>query len=96
MFLTEQYDHRPANKKLNSHAEVPVDYNHAHEDPVVVQDGPHEVKSKISPNLVDFNETKYLQSSHKNADAYKLNAFNQIESDKLHSDRHIPDTRNYK
>ena len=53
-------------------------------------------KKKVSPNLIGFNETKYLQSSHKNSDAYKLNAFNQVESDRLHSDRLVPDTRNYK
>ena len=74
-----------------------MDYHQPEQDIAVVDDGPKKEQPKqISPNLIDFNETKYLVSSHKNADAYKLNAFNQVESDKLHSDRLIPDTRNYK
>ena len=60
------------------------------------QENPSRPKLRVSPNLVDFNETQYILSSHKNSDAYKLNAFNQAESDKLPSDRAIPDTRNYK
>ncbi|CAI8012813.1 Polypeptide N-acetylgalactosaminyltransferase 2 [Geodia barretti] len=92
------YDHRPANKKLNSHAEVPVDYHQVKQDQQVAEDDSplKDQPKKVSPNLIGFNETKYLRSSHKNSDAYKLNAFNQVESDKLHSDRLIPDTRNYK
>jgi hypothetical protein len=94
------YDHRPANKKLNSQAEVPVDYHQVNQDQQVAagDNSPlkEQPKKKVSPNLIGFNETKYLQSSHKNSDAYKLNAFNQVESDRLHSDRLVPDTRNYK
>lgn len=48
-----------------------------------------------SPNLEGFNETFYISTGHKDKDSYKLNAFNQEESDKLASDRKIPDTRNY-
>ena len=97
-YLNPQYDHRPANKKLNSHAEVPVDYHQVKQDQQVAEDDSplKDQPKKVSPNLIGFNETKYLRSSHKNSDAYKLNAFNQVESDKLHSDRLIPDTRNYK
>lgn len=51
---------------------------------------------KQSPNLLGFNETEYIAKGHKDRDAYKLNAFNQAESDKLKSDRAIPDTRNYR
>ena len=50
-----------------------------------------------SPNLEGFNETDYISKAHHdNNDAYKLNGFNQGESDKLKSDRTVPDTRNYK
>ena len=48
-----------------------------------------------SPNLEGFNETLYISTGHKDKDSYKLNAFNQAESDRLESDRRIPDTRNY-
>lgn len=48
-----------------------------------------------SPNLVGFNETMYISTGHKDRDSYKLNAFNQEESDNLPSDRSVPDTRNY-
>lgn len=49
-----------------------------------------------SPNLEGFNATNYIATGHKDTDSYKLNAFNQAESDKLLSDRTVPDTRNYK
>lgn len=48
-----------------------------------------------SPNLEGFNETEYIQTGHRDSDSYKLNAFNQEESDRLPSDRSVPDTRNY-
>ena len=53
-----------------------------------------ENEEKRSPNLVGFNETLYLLTASRDADAYKKNAFNQEESDKLPSDRSIPDSRN--
>lgn len=48
-----------------------------------------------SPNLAGFNDTEYISKGHRDKDSYKLNAFNQEESDKLPSDRGVPDTRNY-
>lgn len=52
------------------------------------------VDAKQNPNTLRFNETVYiLGSSRDNTDAYKKNAFNQAESDKLPSNRKIPDTR---
>lgn len=49
-----------------------------------------------SPNLAGFNESAYILGSIKDGkDAYRYNAFNQEESDKLPSDRTVPDTRNY-
>ena len=45
------------------------------------------------PNIADFNETLYIRSEAKDRDAYKKNAFNLAASDKLASDRQIPDTR---
>ena len=53
----------------------------------------HSPKKSVSPNLEGFNETAYVTGSLHDRDAYKLNAFNQEESDKLPSDRSIPDTR---
>ena len=49
-----------------------------------------------SPNLEGFNETAYIHAVQRDPDAYRRNAFNQEESDKLHSDRSVPDTRHYK
>jgi len=46
-----------------------------------------------SPNLVDFNETQYMLTAARDKDAYKRNAFNQEVSDKLASDRPLPDSR---
>ena len=48
-----------------------------------------------SPNLEGFNDTAYIITGRRDKDSYKLNSFNQEESDKLHSDRTIPDTRHY-
>lgn len=48
-----------------------------------------------SPNLEGFNETEYIRLGHRVTDTYKLNAFNQEESDRLASGRSIPDTRNH-
>ena len=54
------------------------------------------ISKRRSPNLEGFNETAYITTSHRDSDSYKLNAFNQEESDKLASDRTVPDTRNYR
>lgn len=40
-----------------------------------------------------FNETRYIFTEPKDKDSYKKNAFNIAASDKLTSDRKIPDTR---
>ncbi len=48
-----------------------------------------------SPNLEGFNETEYISQAHRDSDAYKLNGFNQGESDRLKNDRTVPDTRNH-
>lgn len=85
--LPLQYDHRPPDKKLQ---EEPIHYDN------IPDNQPGKPKPLVSPNLIGFNETQYLLASHKNSDSYKLNAFNQMESDKLASDRPVPDTRNYK
>ena len=85
-----QYDHRiskghlDADKSSNSleHSKYRQDQN--------------EKKIRKSPNLEGFNETGYIYEVQRDPDTYKRNAFNQEESDKLHSDRSIPDTRHYK
>ena len=52
------------------------------------------VNALQNPNTMQFNETAYILTSSKASnDAYKKNAFNQVESDKLPSNRKIPDTR---
>ena len=49
-----------------------------------------------SPNLQGFNETAYILGDMRDrVDAYKYNAFNQEESDKVASDRSVPGTRHY-
>ena len=50
--------------------------------------------AKQNPNTMRFNETAYILGSARDSDdAYKMNAFNQVESDKLPSNRKVPDTR---
>ena len=83
-----QYDHRPPDKK-NSLPHLEDNDNIA----VVVK--PNEKLSAKSPNLEGFNETTYILTSGRDGDAYKRNAFNQEESDKLPSDRSVPDTRHF-
>ena len=58
--------------------------------------GKGEEPNKRSPNLEGFNESLYIGLARKDKDSYKLNAFNQAESDKLRSDRAIPDSRHYR
>ena len=64
--------------------------------PLHERHGDHQlpVVAKQNPNMLRFNESAYiLESSRDSADAYKKNAFNQVESDKLPSNRKVPDTR---
>ncbi len=73
--------------------------NHAEEVPekgIVGRLTKVEVPNQRSPNLEGFNETEYIKSARKDKDSYRLNAFNQAESDKLHSDRSIPDSRHHR
>lgn len=60
------------------------------------QGKPIEGPIRRSPNLEGFNETLYITSGRRHTDSYKLNAFNQAESDKLKSDRNVPDSRHYR
>ena len=80
-----QYDHRSGNS-INERS------NRINHSPS--QQG--DQKRGKSPNLEGFNETAYIHAVRRDPDAYKRNAFNQEESDKLHSDRSVPDTRHYK
>ena len=82
--LILQYDHRISEKYGNG-----MD-NSKH------QRDPSENKKRNSPNLEGFNETSYIYAVRQDPDAYKRNAFNQEASDKLPSDRSIPDTRHYR
>ena len=68
---------------------------HDHDDSKSREDQ-DEMQRRKSPNLEGFNETAYIYGVHQDSDAYKRNAFNQEESDKLRSDRSIPDTRHYR
>eukprot|EP00731_Ephydatia_muelleri_P028154 Em0019g1027a len=71
------YDHRPVEKKLAG-------------DPGKGLEPPH----IVSPNLDGFNEAAYINGSSRDKnDPYRRNSFNQVESDRLRSDRAIPDSR---
>ncbi len=90
--LSAQYDHRSPEGRL-------IKSSDGDEGGNAVPPGEHTPGKKAtakSPNLEGFNETAYILGSPKNQDTYRLNAFNQAESDKLNSARMIPDTRNYK
>lgn len=84
------YDHRSPEQSQNKGQQI--SHNH-HQKPSVIHSNEAKVKPP-SPNLVGFNETHYLLTAPRDPDAYKKNAFNQEESDKLASDRTIPDSRN--
>jgi len=91
-----QYDHRRAEVRIegagNHAAENMADKNKG--SVVAVSKG--EGSNRRSPNLEGFNESLYIRTARKDQDTYKLNAFNQAESDRLHSDRAIPDSRHYR
>ena len=84
---TCKYDHRSPDQ---SQILKPKPSPNEHQEPAVIKKN----EKNRSPNLVGFNETLYLLTAPRDADAYKKNAFNQEESDKLPSDRLIPDSRN--
>lgn len=99
-----QYDHRAPEVKAvrvaavsESVVEIPGAGSKKSEDRALLNWDKNNNKQpkKHSPNLEGFNETYYIATGHKDTDSYKLNAFNQAESDKLKSGRKIPDTRNY-
>lgn len=71
---------------------APVDSHDTINPPLNSHDNKPTAK-KRSPNLEGFNETHYLLTAPRDSDAYKKNAFNQEASDKLPSDRAIPDSR---
>ncbi|XP_064404041.1 polypeptide N-acetylgalactosaminyltransferase 2-like [Halichondria panicea] len=80
------YDHRSPNEKVIHSNEIL-----SHEKPL--EKLPLERSEPHSPNLVGFNETHYMLTAPRDHDAYKKNAFNQEESDKLASNRAVPDSR---
>lgn len=85
-----QYDHRPPDRKLDDGKSS---------DDVLGSRPQRENSGKQggnSPNLEGFNETEYILAVKRDADSYKHNAFNQEASDKLRSDRSLPDTRHYR
>ena len=78
------------------HVHVPLFLQQYDHRPVQEKHSDHQfsVVAKQNPNVLRFNESAYiLGSSRDSADAYKKNAFNQVESDKLLSNRKVPDTR---
>ena len=93
-WCTFQYDHRPLDQKLRSHRVSNVELE-GENAPKPDKSKERELAAK-SPNLQGFNETAYILGDMRDrADAYKYNAFNQEESDKVASDRSVPDTRHY-
>jgi hypothetical protein len=95
LLVSLQYDHRKPDSKVvrTPHKEPLRVAAAAVEKPA--GEGPLKVAKGRSPNLEGFNETAYIITGHRDKDSYKLNAFNQAESDLLASDRGVPDTRNY-
>lgn len=95
-----QYDHRAPEAKIRVAASESVlivgDAVKKSDDRSLLNwDKNSKLPKKHSPNLEGFNETEYIVTGHRDGDSYKLNAFNQLESDKLKSDRAVPDTRNH-
>ena len=86
-----QYDHRisKVDKNESIKSKSDVDRSKHQQD----QSGKNK---RNSPNLEGFNETAYVFAVKRDSDSYKRNAFNQEASDKLQSDRSLPDTRHYK
>ena len=101
VLLLYQYDHRRPEAKILDIEVVKNEDNVKRVDDRALLNWEHsnlglKNSNLKSPNLEGFNETKYITSAHKDGDAYKLNAFNQEASDRLSSDRSIPDTKHYK
>lgn len=91
---TFQYDHRSLDQRLRSHRVNNVELE-GENAPKPEKSKEGELAAK-SPNLQGFNETAYILGDMRDrVDAYKYNAFNQEESDKVASDRSVPDTRHY-
>ena len=86
-----QYDHRSSKVDRNEGKSKNEVERSKHGQPD--QSGKNK---KNSPNLEGFNETAYVFAVKRDSDSYKRNAFNQEASDKLQSDRSLPDTRHYK
>ena len=73
-----------------------LQYDHSQPHNVVKNDGVTElVKPVDHRTLKGFDEKAYIDATRAKDDPYGRNAFNQVESDKLASDRDVPDTRHH-
>jgi polypeptide N-acetylgalactosaminyltransferase len=71
-------------------------YDHSQPHNVVKKDGATMlVKQGDHRTLKGFDEKAYIDATRAKDDPYGRNAFNQVESDKLASDRDVPDTRHH-